>query len=294
MPGWRDVQPDFVGNLDTTVEAEGPVRARKTWRVIAIEALGPVTILAGIVWAFAQPYRIASSTRRERRLRLSRPAPDARGRRRSRVRGPDRSGSGADLEEAERRTVQPRPELAHWLFASLFLLIGLRSWRRRSWARRSSDAARGAHTCGRRCCSWGVSALAGRRSLHVLDAPSAGALGVGAGGDDRGRGATRGRPGKLVNRLVARDRGRDDRLRRVAPAPRAERLAVRAIGVSPPRDRLAAARDRRVPDPRNDAPPAAAWRVGLGVTFCSWPCCCTPIGTSRRSSGTSPTRAGAR
>jgi hypothetical protein len=27
-------------------------------RIIAVEALGPVTILAGIVWAIAQPYRI--------------------------------------------------------------------------------------------------------------------------------------------------------------------------------------------------------------------------------------------
>jgi hypothetical protein len=32
--------------------------ARKTARVVAIEALGPLTILGGIVWAFAQPYRV--------------------------------------------------------------------------------------------------------------------------------------------------------------------------------------------------------------------------------------------
>lgn len=32
--------------------------ARKTLRVVAIEALGPLTILGGIVWAFAQPYRV--------------------------------------------------------------------------------------------------------------------------------------------------------------------------------------------------------------------------------------------
>lgn len=32
--------------------------ARKTIRVVVIEALGPLTILGGIVWAFAQPYRV--------------------------------------------------------------------------------------------------------------------------------------------------------------------------------------------------------------------------------------------
>jgi len=32
--------------------------ARKTFRVVAVEALGPLTILGGIVWAFAQPYRV--------------------------------------------------------------------------------------------------------------------------------------------------------------------------------------------------------------------------------------------
>lgn len=35
------------------------VRERRGTRVLAIEALGPLTMLAGIVWALAQPYRIA-------------------------------------------------------------------------------------------------------------------------------------------------------------------------------------------------------------------------------------------
>ncbi len=38
--------------------AEQARTARKTLRVVAVEALGPVTILGGIVWAFAQPYRV--------------------------------------------------------------------------------------------------------------------------------------------------------------------------------------------------------------------------------------------
>ena len=33
--------------------------ARRNARALALEALGPLTILAGIVWAFAQPYRVA-------------------------------------------------------------------------------------------------------------------------------------------------------------------------------------------------------------------------------------------
>ena len=32
--------------------------ARRGLRVLAIEALGPLTVLGGIVWAFAQPYRV--------------------------------------------------------------------------------------------------------------------------------------------------------------------------------------------------------------------------------------------
>jgi hypothetical protein len=37
--------------------AEGKA-ARRPWRPIVIEALGPLTALAGVVWAIAQPYRI--------------------------------------------------------------------------------------------------------------------------------------------------------------------------------------------------------------------------------------------
>jgi hypothetical protein len=32
--------------------------ARRQWRALAVQLLGPVTILGGIVWAVAQPYRI--------------------------------------------------------------------------------------------------------------------------------------------------------------------------------------------------------------------------------------------
>ena len=38
--------------------ADQPRTARKTLRVVAVEALGPLTILGGIVWAFAQPYLV--------------------------------------------------------------------------------------------------------------------------------------------------------------------------------------------------------------------------------------------
>jgi hypothetical protein len=33
--------------------------ARRSARVLALEAIGPLTVLAGIVWALAQPYRVA-------------------------------------------------------------------------------------------------------------------------------------------------------------------------------------------------------------------------------------------
>jgi hypothetical protein len=32
--------------------------ARKSWRALAVQLLGPITIVGGIVWAVAQPYRI--------------------------------------------------------------------------------------------------------------------------------------------------------------------------------------------------------------------------------------------
>jgi hypothetical protein len=38
--------------------ADEPRVARRDIRVLAIEALGPLTVLGGIVWALAQPYRV--------------------------------------------------------------------------------------------------------------------------------------------------------------------------------------------------------------------------------------------
>ena len=32
--------------------------ARRSWRVFAVRLLGPLTIVGGVVWAVAQPYRI--------------------------------------------------------------------------------------------------------------------------------------------------------------------------------------------------------------------------------------------
>ena len=38
--------------------ADGPRTARKGFRVLGIEAIGPITALGRIVWAIAQPYRV--------------------------------------------------------------------------------------------------------------------------------------------------------------------------------------------------------------------------------------------
>jgi hypothetical protein len=32
--------------------------ARRPWRALAVQLLGPLTIVGGVVWAVAQPYRI--------------------------------------------------------------------------------------------------------------------------------------------------------------------------------------------------------------------------------------------
>jgi hypothetical protein len=39
-------------------EAQARAAARRSWRMLAIQLLGPLTIVGGIVWAVAQPYRI--------------------------------------------------------------------------------------------------------------------------------------------------------------------------------------------------------------------------------------------
>jgi hypothetical protein len=39
-------------------EEARPGASRRPWRTLAVQLLGPLTILGGLVWAVAQPYRI--------------------------------------------------------------------------------------------------------------------------------------------------------------------------------------------------------------------------------------------
>lgn len=48
---------ELVGQLERSAARRRSTR--RPLRELAIESLGPVTILAGLVWAVAQPYRIA-------------------------------------------------------------------------------------------------------------------------------------------------------------------------------------------------------------------------------------------
>jgi len=50
------VSSEIVGPLDRASEREKV--ERRSLRALAIEALGPLTILGGVVWAIFQPYRI--------------------------------------------------------------------------------------------------------------------------------------------------------------------------------------------------------------------------------------------
>jgi ABC-type amino acid transport system permease subunit len=43
---------ELLGTLEERV-------ARRTLRMAAIEVIGPLTMLAGVIWAIAQPYRLA-------------------------------------------------------------------------------------------------------------------------------------------------------------------------------------------------------------------------------------------
>jgi hypothetical protein len=50
------VSSDIVGPLDRAPEREAT--ERRSLRAAAIESLGPLTILGGVVWAIFQPYRL--------------------------------------------------------------------------------------------------------------------------------------------------------------------------------------------------------------------------------------------
>jgi hypothetical protein len=39
---------------------------RRPWRALAVQLLGPITIVGGLVWAVAQPYRIVFLEREDR------------------------------------------------------------------------------------------------------------------------------------------------------------------------------------------------------------------------------------
>jgi hypothetical protein len=47
-------------DVATSISSEDarPRAARRPWRALAVQLLGPLTIVGGLVWAVAQPYRI--------------------------------------------------------------------------------------------------------------------------------------------------------------------------------------------------------------------------------------------
>jgi hypothetical protein len=45
--------------MDTQLVTEAPhARTRRSARALAVSSLGPLTVLAGVVWAVLQPYRV--------------------------------------------------------------------------------------------------------------------------------------------------------------------------------------------------------------------------------------------
>jgi hypothetical protein len=50
------VSSEIATSIPREDEREGTVR--RPWRALAVQLLGPLTILGGLVWAVAQPYRI--------------------------------------------------------------------------------------------------------------------------------------------------------------------------------------------------------------------------------------------
>lgn len=55
--------------IATDIPREGqPTTRRRAGRALAVQLLGPLTILGGVVWAVAQPYRVVLLDRTERSL----------------------------------------------------------------------------------------------------------------------------------------------------------------------------------------------------------------------------------
>ena len=50
--GLLGMDTELVGTLEESA-------ARRTLRVLAIELIGPITMLGGVIWGIAQPYRLA-------------------------------------------------------------------------------------------------------------------------------------------------------------------------------------------------------------------------------------------
>jgi len=50
------VNSDIATSIPREDAQEGV--ARRPWRVFAVQLLGPLTIVGGVVWAVAQPYRV--------------------------------------------------------------------------------------------------------------------------------------------------------------------------------------------------------------------------------------------
>src|SRR5213079_1038133 len=98
---------------------------RRSLRATAVNLIGPLTMLAGVAWAFLQPYRLT-------------------------ILHPYGQGFWWLLSEPplcsktwKRQRMLPRAEFVHWWFATGFLIIGLlllaeavvgeAAWRRRPW-----------------------------------------------------------------------------------------------------------------------------------------------------------------
>jgi hypothetical protein len=44
--------------MDTQFAIEALGRRARSVRMVAVKSLGPLTVAAGVIWAFAQPYRV--------------------------------------------------------------------------------------------------------------------------------------------------------------------------------------------------------------------------------------------
>ena len=245
----KRVSTDFATGVRERFERRSKQAVLRQRRVVAVLLIGPHddVLRPRMGDRTALPDHVPAPGGEER-VRLPRAAAAARSPRRARLHASDRAG--ARRGPRSRRAMVPRAEIAHWLAGSAVLLLGLVLLSEVDRRHRGVPPARaGARTSGRRspsraaCCSGSSSRFSTFSTMHLVAHAVWAQVAMVAGAVQlaivRGKLASPRWP-LVISGGLSRCAGR------VRPA-RAERLALLALGVPPPRPRVDAHRGSALP-----------------------------------------------